>query len=321
MFEARGSVLARPLRSPAAGSHRARAGRPARRPTSPAQRVAGLTVAVTCLVGTGWFVHRVALADTSQLTGTVMNTGELGLNFIAAGQVATVLVRAGEHVSAGQLLATEAGQATSAVVAADKAAVAADRARLRDESAAGAAAEVAAAQAELARDEAQLARDDASKADTRIVAPSAGVVLAVNAQAGDPASAAGIRDYATSAGSAASQPLFSLLPQEPEATPQLSAASGMLPAVELGTTASWRIMVLVPARTAAAIQAGQAVTVAIPAARLRELAGSITELVDTPVQTASGDSYQAVVVIARHGADPPLDGMSANVTLDGRSRK
>jgi multidrug efflux pump subunit AcrA (membrane-fusion protein) len=323
MFEARGGTLTGGQRLPAARSHaRARSRRgspPAGRQTSAGQRAVGLTVAVTCLLGTGWFVHRVALADTSQLTGTVMNTGELNLNFIGAGQVATVLVRVGEHVSPGQLLATEAGQATSAVVAADRAAVAADRARVRDESAAGAAAGVAAAQAELARDEAQLARDDVSKADTRIVAPTAGVVLAVNAEPGDPASSAGIRDYATGDDSGTSQPLFSLVPQEPEASTQLSAASATLPALELSTTASWRVMVLLPARTAAGITSGEPVTVAIPAARLERLSGSITELVDTPVQTTSGDSYQAVVVITRHGADPPLDGMSANVTLERRA--
>jgi multidrug efflux pump subunit AcrA (membrane-fusion protein) len=325
-FEAPGGRLAGSQRVPGSGSH-ARGRRPAvgggrlrplapGRQTSASQRAAGLLIAIAAVLGTVWYVHQVALADTSQLTGTVISTGELNLNFVTTGQVAAVLVTAGQRVRAGQLLATEAGPATAAVAAADRAAVTADRSRLKDELAAGNAAEIASAQAGLARDEAQLARDDASQADSRITAPAAGTVLAVNVQPGDPASAAGVRDYpASAAAQSASKPLFSLLPQQPEADPQPGAGSSALPAVELATTASWRVLALLPEREAASVRAGEAVTVAIPEARLSGLAATLAELVDTPVQTGQGASYQAVVVIERHGADLPLDGMSANIRL------
>ena len=43
--------------------------------------------------------------------------------------------------------------------------------------------------------------------------------------------------------------------------------------------------------------------------------GTIEEVLATPVMTADGDMYEAVVTIASHGADPPLDGMTANISL------
>jgi hypothetical protein len=63
------------------------------------------------------------------------------------------------------------------------------------------------------------------------------------------------------------------------------------------------------------VRAGQAVVVSVPAAGLTGVAGRIREVLATPVSTADGDMYEAIVTVAGHGADPPLDGMTANVAL------
>jgi hypothetical protein len=59
----------------------------------------------------------------------------------------------------------------------------------------------------------------------------------------------------------------------------------------------------------------------VPAAHLPALSGRIRELLATPVSTGQGAMYEAIVTVSSHGSDPPLDGMTANVTLDQRGRR
>jgi multidrug efflux pump subunit AcrA (membrane-fusion protein) len=287
------------------------------RQTTGLQRFIGVLVAVSCLVACFWYVRQVASADRDVLTGSVTSTGVVDLNFAAAGVVASVLVRVGESVRKKQLLATESAPGAVAIETADAAAVTADKEQIDAQGGTtGAAASIASDRAQLARDEARLATDEENLAQTRILAPAAGVVTAVDAQPGQAAAPAGIRDYAGAPASADPPPLFSLLPE----SPQVSSKAGMtgattLPMIQLRTSGSWEVLVLVPESAASSVRTGQAVRVSVPAARLAAVSGTIEEVLATPVVTADGDMYEAVVTIASHGADPPLDGMTANISL------
>ena len=154
------------------------------RQTTAGQRFLGLTVAVACALGCGWYVRQVVTADRGMLTGSVASTGVVDLNFATAGVVANVLVRVGQDVRANQLLATESAPGAAAVVTADAAAVKADKEQL---SAVTGTASAAAVRAQLARDQARLAADKLAAGQRRIVAPAAGVVTAVDAQPGQSA--------------------------------------------------------------------------------------------------------------------------------------
>ena len=88
-----------------------------------------------------------------------------------------------------------------------------------------------------------------------------------------------------------------------------------LPMIELRTSSSWEVLALVPESSASSVRAGQVVQVSVPSAKLTAVPGTIEEVLATPVTTADGDMYEAVVTIASHWADPPLDGMTANVSL------
>jgi macrolide-specific efflux system membrane fusion protein len=280
------------------------------------QRVLGLLLVAGCVLGAGWYVKQVVEADHATLTGTVISSGVLELNFGAAGQVQGVDVHVGEQVRRGQLLAVEVAPSARLIVSADVSAVRADRARVADLSAGGAPADIAQARSQLAHDLAQLARDRAALTATRIVAPAAGTVIAVDAQPGVTATSTGVVEYAGPATTKEvnAGPSFSLLPEQPQSTAQ-QAGSAALPAIELRTSAAWRVVALIPENSASRVRTGQDVTVGIPSAGLSNLRGRVIELLDAPVQTANGPSYQAVVVITGRPADPPLAGMSANVTL------
>jgi multidrug efflux pump subunit AcrA (membrane-fusion protein) len=316
-------VLTRPGRT-ASGRRAARArtaGRrrrwPAPQPTGP-QRFLAVVIAAGCALCCSWYVRQVATADRSVLTGAVTSTGVLDLNFAAPGVVARVLVHVGQQVRRNQLLATESAPGSAAIETADAAAVAADKQQLGAE--AGGVASVAAIRAQLARDEARLAIDEQAAAQRRIFAPAAGVITAVDAQPGQSAAPGGIRDLIGQQSPVDPPPLFSLLPK----SPQVGTKSGLgsvaaMPAIQLRTSRSWQVLMLVPEGSAASVRGGQPVRVSVPAAGLSAVPGVVEQLLATPVITADGGMYEAVVTVGSR-QDPPLDGMTANILLTSAGR-
>jgi multidrug resistance efflux pump len=274
------------------------------------QRTGAVLIAAACVLAAVWYVPGIVSADGRSLAGTVTSNGVIYLNFSSAGQLARLTARVGHRVHKGQVLATEADPAKAAVIAADRAAIAADQA--------GASAGSSSAQVQLARDKAQLAVDRAHAAGARIVAPSAGTVVAVNGQPGETADAGGIREYSTQPGTAVrQQPLFSLFPEGPQSGQAggPGGASASLPVIALRTSSTWQVTVLVPEGTVTSVRRGQAVTIDVPAASISGAPGRVQELLTTPVATPQGTAYQAVVtVLGRHQNTPP-SGMAANVQL------
>jgi len=290
-----------------------------RRRSGRLQRAGALLLAAACGAGALWYVPRIMAADSRSLAGAVSSNGLTYLNFAAPGQVAAIAVQVGQHVRRGELLATESAPVAAAVVAADGAAIKAARSQLAAITAGGVPAAIAGAQAHLAASRAQLGIDRAKVSQTRIVAPADGTVVAVNGQPGEFASDAGIRGYPAAGQPAAAsrQPLFSLLPEGPQASIQAggTAASALaLPVVELQTSKSWQVSVLVPENLVAAVRPGRPVTVSVPAAGLSGIPGRVRELLSTPAVTADGTAYLAVITVLRQSR-AAADGMSANVQL------
>jgi membrane fusion protein, macrolide-specific efflux system len=283
------------------------------------QRIGAVLIAVACVVGAAWYVPRIAAADGNSLSGAVTSDGIVYLNFSSSGQLATMSASVGEQVAKGQLLATEAAPAVAAVLAAARAAISADKSELAAAQSAGTAAAIDAAQAQLARDEGQLAVDRADTAGTRIVAPSAGTVIAVNGQPGEIADADGIRDYSSQPqGTAFTQePLFSLFPDGPQSsvTSDGSASGVSLPIIALRTSTAWQVSVLVPESSVADVRTGETVSIDVPAVGLTGVPGRVQELLATPIATSQGIDYQAVVTVIGRPQDSPPSGMAANVQL------
>jgi len=283
------------------------------------QRIGAVLIAVACIFGAAWYVPRIAAADGSSLSGAVTSDGIVYLNFSSSGQLATMTARVGQQVRKGQLLATEAAPAVAAVLAAARSAITADKSELAAAQSAGTAAAIDAAQAQLARDEGQLAVDRADTAGTRIVAPSAGTVIAVNGQAGEIADADGIRDYSSQPQGTAitQQPLFSLFPDGPQSgvASNGSGSGESLPVIALRTSTAWQVSVLVPESSVAEVRTGETVSIDVPALGLTGIPGRVQELLATPVATSQGIDYQAVVTVLGRPQDTPPSGMAADVQL------
>lgn len=294
--------------------------RQSRRHITRLQRTGAALIAGACVLGAAWYIPYMIAVDGSSLTGTVTSDGLIYLTFASSGQLAKVSVQIGQQVRQGQLLATEAAPAAVAIVAADRATITSDQAQLTAALAAGQATGIAAARARLADDRAQLAIDHAKVVGTRIVAPAAGTVVAVNGQPGEIAGAQGIRDYSSlSAPTPVTlQPLFSLLPEGPQSAVQTSgpAAARALPVVALRTSSAWQVIALIPESSVMAVKPGQAVTIDVPAARIAAIPGRIEQLLAPPITTSQGMAYQAIVTVLGHHATPPPSGLAANVHLD-----
>jgi macrolide-specific efflux system membrane fusion protein len=254
------------------------------------QGVALLFVAA-CLSILAWYVGAAAAGDRS-FTGAVTSSGVIDLNFARTGQVATISVRAGQNVTGGQVLATEAAvPAATAVVAADKAAIGLDEAALAqfgNQSSQAEGVSVAAAQAKLAKDKAQFALDQAAVAGMRIVAPMSGSVITVNSEAGETVTA-GSQISVTSASS--------------------------VPVIMLRTSRNWQVEMVVPANSTWTVKPGAAVSITVPAAHLSGVRGRVEGVLPTPVRTSQGLGYQVLIAVLDDQPDPPLSGMAAAVQL------
>ena len=283
------------------------------------QRIGGFVIAAVCVAAAIWYVPRVVSNDSHQLTGTVTSSGVVSLNFTKPGYLASVPVRAGQAVHKGQTLASEYAPATSSLITADKAAISSDQAKLAQLKAVPVAdetAEVAAANAQLAKDQAALASDKVNAEATQIVAPSAGTVVAVNGQPGETVSVTGIKTGSSSAQTQTSQtPLFSLLPEGPQASKSGGAGSSDLPVVELRTSATWHVVALVPEGQVSTVKTGQSVTISVPSAHVHGVKGLVQEILPTPTSTPSGLAYQAVVSVTGKATAQPMDGMAADVRI------
>ena len=89
-----------------------------------------------------------------------------------------------------------------------------------------------------------------------------------------------------------------------------------LPVVTLRVSSAWSVVAYVPESSVSGIKTGERVTVSVPAAAIKNVRGSVLEVLPDPVQSSSGLLYQAVVSISGTVPSPPLNGMAANIELD-----
>ena len=290
------------------------------------QVIGGLLIAGICAAAVVWYVPRVMSTDRDMLTGSVTSSGVVTLNFQNSGMISVIKVQPNEYVHKGEVLAVEYAPNAGAIVAADRVAITAVQAKISelksnetiDPLAAPAdQAQIASENAQMASDEATLDTDRMKMAATEIVAPAAGVVVASNGQPGEAVTSSGIRDYASSSQQTSGQeePQFSLLPEGPQSTTRSSAADSSLPVIALRVSSTWSVVAYVPESSVSSIKSGEAVTVSVPADRIKNVPGSVQEVLPDPVSSPSGPLYEAMISISGSVSTPPLSGMAANIRL------
>lgn len=300
--------------------------RPTRRPHTWPQRIGVMLIAAIAVTAAAWYVPRVVSTNRQMFTGSVASGGVLTLNFPTPGELKKIDVRAGQPVHRGQVLASESAPDATAVVKAEVAAIAADRAKIAQLKAAQAQGvlnsatgvpQLSAANSQLAFDQAQLNTNKAKLAASRITAPASGVVVAANGQPGQVVTSSGIRDYASDSHSspASQRPAFSLLPEGPQPLRASSPKESTLPVIALRTSTQWTVVAIIPESAAPRVKQGRPVTVSVPAAGIKNVPGKIDELLPSPVTTAQGTAYQAVIKITGHVKHEPLNGMAVDIRL------
>ncbi|MBF9073672.1 efflux RND transporter periplasmic adaptor subunit [Streptacidiphilus fuscans] len=105
---------------------------PARRPRALWQLGAAVAAAAACTAATAVTYHAIANRSIS-FSGEVTPAHTYYLNFPATGSVQTLLVRPGDHVHAGEVLATQQSSVAAANLQAARAAVAADTALIAED--------------------------------------------------------------------------------------------------------------------------------------------------------------------------------------------
>lgn len=280
-----------------------------------AQRLSGILLAGASVVGVALYLPSILAADSRSFTGVVSSSGIASLNFGTSGRVGGIRVHLGQAVRKGEVLATEAGTASTSAVRAVRAAIMADKANLAALQADGSApASITAAQAQLEKDRAHRAADRMKLVATEIVAPRSGTVVAIYGQPGETVSRTGLSSSAVHArASPGQQPRFSLLPSGPMAS--LRATGLALPVIALRTRGGWQVSLLIPQTDTSAVKVGGDVTISVPAAQISGVKGTIRELSPMPVSSSGGAAYEAVVRVLGRTQTTPLSGMTANVQL------
>jgi multidrug efflux pump subunit AcrA (membrane-fusion protein) len=290
------------------------------------QVAGGLLIAAVCAAAVVWYVPRIVSTNRRALTGSVTSSGILTLNFQNPGVISVIKVEPNEAVHRGQVLAVEYAPTMGALIGADNAAIGAVQAKIAqlksDEviyplHAPADQAQVASENAQMAGDQARLEADREKLAETEIIAPSAGVVVAANGQPGESVTSSGIHNYSSTAPAQGSQgPAFSLLPEGPQSYSHAAASQSSLPVIALRVSSSWSVVAYVPENSVSAVRSGERVTVSVPAAGIKNVRGSVLEMLPDPVQSSSGLLYQAVISISGSVSNPPLNDMAANIELD-----
>lgn len=292
------------------------------------QVLSGMLIAAVCAAAVIWYVPRVVGTDRRALTGEVTSSGVLALNFQNSGVISILKVEPNETIHKGQVLAVEYAPTMGATIAADNAAITAVQAKVAELKsnettyplyAPQDQAQIAAENAQMATDQAQLDTDRAKLAETEIIAPSAGVVVAANGQANESVTSTGIRNYQSSAQGTqdSDNPEFSLLPEAPQSSSRSSSSQSSLPVLTLRVSSFWSVVAYVSESSVSGIKSGEGVTVSVPAAGIKNVPGHIQEVLPDPVESSSGLLYEATVSISGSVPSPPLNDMAANIQLNG----
>jgi multidrug resistance efflux pump len=253
---------------------------PARKPARPRQLILAVLLAVAGLV-VGVLTYKSLASSPVSFSGEVVPMSVHPLSFGATGTVTAVKVRAGQHVTAGEVLATQNGALARANLQkahdSEAAAAAALRADRHPQSGVAVAQSVvASAQQRLAAAKAQVARDELALNGTQVMAPAAGVVGAVSAAVGESITASNLHNPVVTIDSG---PLV---------------VSARLPGTEVGN-----------------VRVGQAVTLTIEPLNV-SLPGKVLQLSQVPSQSQTAVSYMVLCQIEAHDS-ALLAGMAADV--------
>lgn len=132
------------------------------------------------------------LRTTLSSSGTIEPANQSNLNFAVSGQVTAVDVSSGQHVTAGQTLATVNSAALSATVAEAQASLSTDQSRLStDQSGSASSAQVAADQAAVTAAQNQLTNAQNALAEANLTSPITGTVASVDLTVGQQVSGGG----------------------------------------------------------------------------------------------------------------------------------
>lgn len=276
-----------------------------------------LAVSVGLVVAVVLTVAAIDAAAADSYSAVILPTGAISLTFPSTGLLGGVVVHPGEHVRAGQLLASEQTGHLGLVVRLASKAVRADRSRLAvlrsEPSSATVAAEVAGATAALADDEATLATDRAELATSQLRAPEAGTILSVAGENGALVGPSGVHQYGVSTAVIPSNQATSLFPAPLGGSS--AGAAQYLPVISMQTGTGWTVTALVPEGAVASVHPGEAASFAFSALGGATVACRVLSVGDQP-QVETGTVDYEVTLVAR-GALPRgvLPGMSGSVSF------
>lgn len=317
------SLRSEPLEEAARGSSRPRAVAlgPAPGTTSRRRALVVAALAVAAAVAVALTINALDSAAKS-IPAVVEPTNQVNLNFQNSGPLAAIMVRPGQRVTKGQVVATQAAASEATAVANDQATLAADQAQLNQLEQLlkvdyNAIAQVDVVRADLARDQAQLAvdkqRQSQTAAQTSLASPVDGLVVAVSGTPGETVDSMGVRIYRPQGTAVSGQSSLQLFPSAPSNTN--THADPYAPVVTIDQWPRWQVTAQVPESQISSVHPGEHAVFSLAALRGSKLGCVVTQVVPNPLSVGGAVAYDVRLRLEQAAPQGVLPGMTGSVVL------
>jgi len=259
------------------------------------------------------------------ISAVVEPTNQVNLNFQNSGPLAAIMVRSGQRVTKGQVVATQAGTSEATAVANDQATLAAAETELNQLEQLlkvdyNAIAQVHVVRADISRDQAQLAvdkqRQSQMAAQTSLVSPVDGLVVAVSGTPGETVDSMGVRIYRPQGTAVSGSPSLQLFPSAPNDTN--SHADPYAPVVTIDQWPRWQVTAQVPESQISSVHPGEHAVFSLAALKGSKLACEVTQIVPNPLSVGGSVAYDVRLRLEQGAPQGVLPGMTGSVVLQPR---
>ncbi len=317
-----------PALQPAPPSRPARVA-PMGRPPGGTSRRRALVVAALAVAAAVAVPLTIRALDSAahSISAVVEPTNQVNLNFQNSGPLAAILVKPGQRVGKGQVVATQAAVSEATAVANDQATLAADQAQLDQLEQLlkvdyNAIAQVDVVRAAIARDQAQLAVDKQRQIDTAaqtsLASPVDGLVVAVAGTPGETVDSNGVRLYRPVGSAVSSSPSLQLFPTSPNNDNANGKGDQFAPVVTIDQWPRWQVTAQVPESQISSVHPGEHADFSLAALGGRKLRCVVTQIMPNPLSVGGSVAYDVRLRLEQAAPPGVLPGMTGSLVLRPR---
>lgn len=294
--------------------------------------VTAVVVALAAVAAVPLSLRAVAAASSNTFAGELGPTSQVSLDFVYTAPLASILVRPGQLVRRGQVVATQVAAPEALAVSNDLSILGADRAELvglqhtlagigGPVSSPGVALEsqIGTLQSQIARDLANLATDRERESADTLTSPVSGLVVGTAGAPGDLAGSTGVRLYQAVGADVGSSSSIQLFPASAGAASSSAGGQGYAPVVTIDEWPRLQVTARVSEGAIGSIYLGERARFRLNSLGGLDLVCEVDHIVPGALSTSGSISYDVVLRVRSKLTKRALPGMTGSVVFQPRS--